>query len=148
LTVKDGVSGSDHWKEDLIFYRMSWFHDVTLFYEVNTASFSPKSAYVAWFSPDEQKKIVSKCKQILLLVDYFYESRHVNAVYLKDELKQMGMEELSSPIFDKNLINNDDFSPLASRSYKNTVFCNPIKPLKFIELTVPGFMQSKVIFEK
>lgn len=143
--IKGGQSGNATWNDSLKIKRTSWFHKANLLYEINIAQVPLDSPFLGWLDVNE-RSITKKCKQILWVIDYYYDLRRAQPNYVKNLLSESGYVDLAVPNFNKNFLNHPDTGSFSNKSYKMQLFCNESKVYSGITATIPGFKQESIEF--
>lgn len=143
--IKGGQSLDKKWKDSLSVRRTSWFYKADLLYEISIAEVPMDSPFLDWFDRGELSSI-SRCKQLLWVIDYAYDSRRIDQNYVKNLLSESGYVDIAVPHFYKNFLNHPDTSSLSNRSYKMKLFCHESKRFSGIAATIPGFQQENIEF--
>src|SRR4051812_4563210 len=69
ILVKNGTFADKVWKENLVFDRASWYHELTMQLDIMTAHVAPQSAFNFWFSKDELEQMI-KCGDARVVLAY------------------------------------------------------------------------------
>jgi len=146
LSIKGGRSAEGSWSDNLMFKRVSWYHQATLLYEINVANIDLNSAFMRWFDVGELSS-VKDCKQILWIVDYAYDGRRVQNNYVKDLISRKGFVDISVPNFERNFINHSDATTITNKNYKMRLFCNQGALVSSVSAVLPGFEAEEINLE-
>lgn len=141
--VRNGVQSDRTWKEDLSFDRFSWYHELSLQFEMMVADISPQSGFNFWFSKDELE-FVTKCSHPQILLAYSIDTTIIPYSHLYDQLEKNGVVKLELIEFKKNLNAHPDSSGNSMRQYRVWSICRKNGNLNPIKITFPGFSEKSL----
>ncbi len=143
LYVKNGTFTDKVWREDLIFQKHSWFHELTLQFDFMLANISPQSAFNFWFTKDELDSIV-KCEDSRIVMAYSLDSKDIPYSSLYEQLEKNGYTRLEIPGFKKQLLQHPDAGQNGFRLYHIFAICKKLNNHKPLIISFPGY-SSKLI---
>lgn len=139
--VRNGVQAERSWNEDLIFDRFSWYHELSLQFEIMLGNISPQSGFNFWFSKDELD-FMSKCTHPQLMLAYSIDTSIIPYSTLNDQLEKNGITKIELIEFKKNLNAHPDSSGNSLKHYRVFGLCRKNGNLNPIKITFPGFSEK------
>ncbi|EQC45470.1 hypothetical protein [Bacteriovorax sp. Seq25_V] len=143
FSIRSGAMGSKEWDETLKFNRVSWFHELTMLYDLVYTKIDEKSAFYNWFDNDEKRRI-SNCNEKLITLSYYLDSSRISHTMVKNKLLDQGYEEYSVPNFTRALKTHPDFEKLSLQLYKVNLYCHKSKANAEIYIDFPNFEKIKL----
>ena len=138
MVLKGGVAGGEEWRDLFVFKRLSWYHELTLFYDFIYARVDKESKFFNWFSQRE-KDLFATCEDFLVTLNYAIDESKISRRDVSIQLEAFGYKEISLNQFDKNLKLHPDFESLSFKHYKVTGYCQDKVRPKEVYLTLTGF---------
>ncbi|MGZ3807284.1 MAG: hypothetical protein ACXVCE_04300, partial [Bacteriovorax sp.] len=89
LVVRNGTFADKVWKDDLVFQRNSWYHELTLQLDVMLAHVSPQSPFNFWFSKDEIDQMI-KCGDSRVVLAYSLDTKDIPYSALYEQFEKNG----------------------------------------------------------
>ena len=123
FTLRGGKHENQTWSESLTFRRYSWFHELTLFYDVMLADIPESSPFYQWFSPSE-KRIISSCRQKKIAITYQMDSKKISDGMFEREIKKFGYSKYLVPQFEQSFNMHPDHENQSLQLYKIFVLCS------------------------
>jgi len=123
FSVKSGVHHNLKWNENLEFNRYSWYHELTLLFDVMVTSLDEQSPFFNWFSTEE-KIMMEKCDDVMIVMTYALDSKKISRRMLLNEIEKFGYEEVLIPTFSKALKLHPDHEKQSLQLYKTTALCH------------------------
>jgi len=142
FSLTGGFHGEKKWNSTLVFNRYSWFHELTLYYDVMIADIDNSSPFYNWFSASE-KRIISACKKKKIVMAYELDSRRVSHFMFEDEVKKVGFDKILTPNFEKSLNLHPDHERQSLQLYKSYVLCGS-KDVEKAQVSFPSFKAVNV----
>lgn len=139
--VRNGVQAERTWKEDLSFDRFSWYHELSLQFEIMIGEISPQSGFNFWFSKDELD-FMSKCTHPQIMIAYSIDTAIIPYSTLNDQLEKNGVNKIELLEFKKNLNAHPDSSGNSLKNYRAFGLCRKNGNLNPIKITFPGFLEK------
>ncbi len=123
FSIKSGVHHNLKWDENLEFSRYSWYHELTLLFDVMVTSVDEKSPFFNWFSTSEKVQM-EQCDDVMIVVSYALDSKKISRRMLSNEIEKFGYEEILIPTFAKSFNLHPDHEKQSLQLYKTTAFCH------------------------
>jgi hypothetical protein len=143
FSIKNGVYRNLSWKEELKLQRVSWYHELTLLYDLIYGSIDEKSKFYNWFSVQEQNRI-KNCSDIILGVRYSLDSDRISHSMFDEMMRNANYEKISVPEFEKALRMHPDYKRLSLTLYKTQVYCRKSKVSAPVYINFPNFGEIKL----
>jgi hypothetical protein len=143
FNLRGGVQGEKKWEESHIFDRLSWYQELTLYFDLIYTQIGPKSPFYNWFSKSEIR-ITRKCQELFVVISYSLDSKKISRQNFIEKVRQQGYEEISLPNFEKNLRLHPDYNELSFNLYKIHGFCNKTKKAKRANLVFSGYHTQRI----
>lgn len=139
LQVNGGVHEKKKWNDSIQFDRYSWFHELTMLYDVLIAEFDPKSPFSNWFSK-KQLANISDCSSFKLLMVYTLDSSKVPTRSVLSTLEKHGYRPVSVSNFKESLNLHPDVEKLSLQLYNIYGYCKKL-PTKNAPMfvSIPSF---------
>lgn len=141
ILVKNGTFADKVWKEDLVFQRTSWYHELTLQFDLMMASVSAQSSFNFWFSKEELEQIV-KCADARVVMSYSLDTKDIPFSTLNDQLEKSGYTRFDVPEFKKQLLQHPDAVQFGFRLYKVFAICKKSEDHKPLIINFPGYSEK------
>jgi hypothetical protein len=141
--VKNGTAGDKTWYETLTLNRLSWYHELTLEFDLMMTSVAPQSSFNFWFSKDELEAI-GKCGEFKIVLSYSRDTKVIQYSYLNEQLDFSGYRKIELPSFKKNFLQHPDAEMNSLRLYQVYGICRPDQNGKPLILSFPGFSEKIV----
>ena len=114
--LSNGAAGDKSWKEDLVFKRAAWYHELTMQFDFMMASISPQSSFNFWFSKSELDNMV-RCQDSRVVLAYTLDSKDIPYSSLYEQLEAAGYTRFDIPEFKKQVLQHPDAQVNAFRLY-------------------------------
>ena len=141
--VKNGTAGDKIWKENLNFTRVSWYHELTLQFDLMLGDIAPQSSFNFWFSKDELD-MIAKCGDFRIVLAYSQDTKIIPYSYLNEQLDRSGYKKIELISFKKQFIQHPDAEMNSLRLYQLYGICRPEKNDKPLIFNFPGFSEKIV----
>ncbi|MBY0414387.1 MAG: hypothetical protein K2Q18_09485 [Bdellovibrionales bacterium] len=141
--VRNGTSGKNTWIENLVFKRVSWYHELTLEFDLMMANVPPQSGFNFWFSPDELAA-AGKCGDFRIILAYSSDTKILPYSTLNTQLDLAGFKKLDMSAFKLNFLQHPDSEMNSLRLYQVYGACRSEKELKPLIFNFPGFSEKTV----
>ena len=127
------------WRDKLQFKRVSWYHELTLLFDMMLSKWHGDSKFSYWLSPAEQD-IVESCHQFYLLLSYATDSGDITHSMFNQIMRNNGLELIEMPNFRTYLRLHPDFASNSLRRYQVQGLCqkDPI-PKNQRKIVLPSF---------
>ncbi len=122
MKLNGGMQERAKWSDSLTFDRYSWYHELTLMYEVMVVNYNFKSPFTNWFSKSERLKI-EKCHQFRLLMNYSLDSKKVSKNTIHTAMEENGYRKISIEHFKDSLKLHPDAEQLSLQVYEISGYC-------------------------
>ncbi len=141
--VKNGTAGDKVWKENLSLKRVSWYHELTLQFDLMLGTIEPQSSFNFWFSKDELD-MIGKCGDFRIVLAYSQDTKIIPYSYLNEQLDRSGYKKIELVSFKKQFIQHPDSEMNSLRLYQLYGICRPEKNDKPLIFNFPGFSEKIV----
>lgn len=141
--VKNGVFADKKWEENLTFKRLSWYHELTLQFDLKIANVTPQSSFNFWFSPTEQQDI-QKCSDFRVVIAYSLDTKLIPYSILNEQLELAGFKKVDLFNFKKHLMVHPDSELNSLRLYQVYGICRLDKEVKPLILNFPGYNEKSI----
>jgi hypothetical protein len=139
LKLNGGMQEKAKWDDSLIFDRYSWFHELTLMYEVMIADYNLRSPFSNWLS-QSQKRSISECASFKILMVYTLDSSKISKRSAMSSLEKRGYKQISISDFKDSLRLHPDVENLSLQLYDIYGYCKNTPPLGTpIAVNVPSY---------
>ena len=139
--VRNGTAGDKVWKENLNLKRVSWYHELTLQFDLMLGSIEPQSSFNFWFSKDELD-MIGKCGDFKIILAYSQDTKIIPYSYLNEQLDHSGYKKMELISFKKQFLQHPDSEMNSLRLYQVYGICRPEKTDKPLILNFPGFSEK------
>ncbi len=141
IVLRGGRLGNLEWETNLRFERISWYKELTMFYDLLVTEITPDSPFYAWFSKVEQE-IVQNCKDFRIMMGYALDPDKIGHSDILSEFEKSGFKRVAIPNFKVNLVMHPNFEKLSMQLYQVYGICqeSEIKREK-ITFILPGFRE-------
>ncbi len=136
--IRNGAFADKTWDEDLQFRRTSWYHELTLQFDLMMTPITPQSSFNFWFSKAELED-VQKCGDFRLALVYSLDTKVIPYSLLNEQLERSGFKKIELLEFKKHLLSHPDSEMNSTRLYQVYGLCRDAKELKPLVLNFPGF---------
>ena len=143
LPMKNGTFNEKIWKEDLIFQRISWYHELTMQFDVLLAHVSPQSSFNFWLSKDELDQMVG-CFDSRVVLAYSLDTKEIPYSALYDQLEKSGYSRFDLLSFKKHLLGHPDSQVNGFRLYHIFGICKKMDDHKSLIINFPGYSEKSV----
>jgi hypothetical protein len=141
--LSNGIFADKTWKEDLKFERYSWYHELTMQFDLMVAKVSPQSGFNFWFSKDEIAAMNS-CKEALLVFAYSQDTKIIPYSILYDQFDQKGFTRIELPEFKRQLFQHPDTALNSLKLYHILGFCRKDIKSNQLLITFPGYSEKYI----
>ncbi len=142
FAIKRGVYKSETWSDSLNFERISWFHELSLNFDLLVTKLDEKSPFMKWFSPSE-RELFNSCRDHYLVMTYHLDSDRISKRMFYTQMNDQGYKDFLVPNFERAIKLHPDFEFLSLQLYKLTLLCNKIGQGE-LEVTFPSFNTVKL----
>lgn len=143
LLLQNGTFADKVWKEDLVFQRNSWYHELTLSFDLLLAQVSPQSSFNFWFSKDELDTI-SKCADSRIVLAYSMDSKEIPYSSLYEQIETSGYTRFELLEFKKHVLAHPDAQQHGLRLYHIFGICKKNKDLRPLIINFPGYSEKQI----
>ncbi len=139
LKLNGGMQEKAKWKDSIIFDRYSWFHELTLMYEVMITEYKLTSPFTNWFSKS-QKRAISECASFKILMIYTIDSAKISKRSAMASLEKNGYRRIAITDFMDSLRLHPDMENLSLQLYDIYGYCKKTPSLGSpIAVNVPSY---------
>lgn len=143
LILRNGTFADKVWKEDLVFQRNSWYHELTLSFDLMQVHVFPQSSFNFWFSKDELDTI-AKCGDSRIVMAYSMDTKEIPYSSLYEQLEKSGFTRFELTEFKKHLLAHPDAQLNGFRLYHIFGMCKKTKDLKPLIINFPGYSEKLI----
>lgn len=140
FSLRNGVVAEKKWIEELKLTRLSWYHEMTLQFDLMMGNILPQSGFNFWFSKSELDQM-SKCIDFRLVVSYTQDSTVIPNSYLLEQLKQSGFQKIELSDFKTHFLQHPDSELNSFKLYQIFGACRLEKSDKPLILNFPGYSE-------
>jgi hypothetical protein len=141
ILVKNGTYSDKIWKEKLKFDRYSWYHELTLQFDVMVARFNQDSPFNYWLSKDELEWL-TKCSDARIVLTYSLDPKLISNAMINDQFSNSGFDHFDLNHFKKYLIQHPDSELNSLKLYKVLGLCKKGKDSKSLIINIPGYSEK------
>lgn len=142
FSIKRGVYKNQSWDESLNFDRVSWYHELSLNFDLLITKVDSTSPFLNWLSPSE-KALFNECKDHFLALTYHLDSDRISKRMFYSQMNEQGYKDYLIPNFARALKLHPDFEFLSLQLYQVSLLCNKDKAGE-LEVTFPSFRTVKL----
>lgn len=143
LLLKNGTFADKVWKEDLVLKRDSWYHELTLAFDLMLGTISPQSSFNFWFSKDELDNII-KCADFRVAMAYSMDTKEIAYSALYEQIEKAGFTRFEIPEFKKQILAHPDAQLYGFRLYHIFGICKKVQDLKPLIINFPGYSEKLI----
>jgi hypothetical protein len=122
LKLNGGMQERAKWEDSIVFDRYSWFHELTLMYEVMITDYKLSSPFTKWFSKS-QKETISECSSFKILMIYTLDSAKISKRSAMASLEKNGYKQIAITDFKDSLRLHPDVENLSLQLYDIYGYC-------------------------
>lgn len=146
VVYRGGVFHKKTWNENLVMKRMSWYHGMTLYYDVIIWNADLDSPFSNWFSPAE-KEYFAKCENFIVAVGYSADPTKISHVNFREQMKLNGYDDVVINTFASYIKSHPSSIEWRFQNYKVLGFCKR-SPTSMatdkLTINFPGFKQLEL----
>lgn len=146
VVYKGGVFQKKTWDDNMPMKRMSWYHGMTLYYDVIIWNADQDSPFSNWFDPAE-KEFFNKCENFLVTVGYSADPTKISHVNFREQMKLNGYDDVVINTFAGFIKSHPSSIEWRFQNYKVLGFCKR-SPTRMntsnLAINFPGFRQLEV----
>lgn len=155
LSLNGGVFQNSKWQDSLNFKRISWFHEFTLFYDINISQLTKDSPFVNWLSLDEKKEFL-KCEDFIIVVAYSLDYDKISHNMFYSEMEKNSFHKIKLPNFRRHFRSHPDSEKLYLSLYELNGFCRNGESSQEEKYTIsedkvfisfPGFSEQQINYK-
>lgn len=141
LYIKNGTYSDKVWKDKLVFDRYSWYHELTLQFDLMLVNVAPKSPFNYWFSKDELESM-NKCQDSRVLMAYSLDTKDVPYSSLYEQLEKSGYTRFELLEFKKHVLHHPDAQAQGLKLYHIFGICKKSSETKPLIINIPGYSEK------
>ena len=141
--VRNGTAADKVWNENLSLTRVSWYHELTLQFDLMFVNISPQSSFNFWFSKEELDDVV-KCKDFRVILAYSADTKIIPYSLLNEQLDVAGFKKVDLLNFKKHLLQHPDSEMNSLRLYQVYGACRSENVHKSLIFNFPGFTEKTI----
>lgn len=141
--VRNGTAGQKVWMENLNFTRVSWYHELTLEFDLMMANIAPQSSFNQWFSAEELGAL-QKCDDFRVVLAYSSDTKVLPYSHLNEQLDFAGFKKMDIQAFKKQFLQHPDSEMNSLRLYQVYGACRTGKEAKPLIFNFPGYTEKTV----
>lgn len=139
--LSNGVFAEKNWKEDLIFKKISWFHELTLVFEILDTPYNPQSSFNYWLSVDELN-FLNGCKNSEIQLVYSLDTNMIPYSKYFENLEKEGHKRFVLNNFKSHLLSHPDAISNDLRLFQVIGVCKVDQ--KSIHINIPGYTEVQI----
>lgn len=143
FVIRNGTFTDKIWREDLVFQRNTWYHELTMQFDLMLANVAPQSAFNFWFSKDELDLMVN-CQDSRVVLAYTLDTKDIPYSSLYEQIEKAGYTRFDIPVFKKNVLQHPDAQQNAFRLYHIFGICKKVKDSKPLIINFPGYLEKSI----
>lgn len=137
--IRGGYSKNVKWDEALEFKRYSWFHELSMMFDLMITDLDESSPFYNWLSEDEKNDIAG-CNRFQIALIYNLDDKRISKKDFLIQMEEQGHEQLLLPHFRANFGLHPDLESLSLQLYEIYGFCKRgLESKKPISILFPGF---------
>lgn len=141
--LRNGTFSDKVWRENLVFQRNSWYHELTMTFDLMMAQVTPQSAFNFWFSKEELESMIS-CADSRVVMAYSLDTKSIPYSSLYEQLEKSGYTRIDLLNFKKHLLQHPDAEVSAFRLYHIFGICKKAKDAKPLIINYPGYLEKSI----
>lgn len=141
--VRNGTTGSEVWQESWPMTRVSWYHEMTLQFDIITAPLTPQSGFNFWFSKSELEEI-HKCSDFRVFLAYSLDTKAIPYSLVNEQIEVAGYKKVDLIEFKKHFMQHPDAEMNSMRLYQLYGICRMNRELKPLIFNFPGFSEKSI----
>jgi hypothetical protein len=122
VRLRGGVHEKDAWNDVLLLRRMSWYHGMTLYFDVLIWDANIDSPFAKWFSPTE-REFFTKCEKLLVTAGYSADPTKISHVSFREQMKLNGYDDVVLNTFAAALKSHPSANDWRLQNYKILGYC-------------------------
>lgn len=139
--LSNGTLADKTWNEDLSFQRYSWYHELTMQFDLMVTKVSAQSGFNFWFSKDELASM-NNCKDARLVLAYSLDTKIIPYSMLYDHFDRSGYARIELPEFKRQLLQHPDSTMNSLRLYHVLGFCKKNLTSNQLVINFPGYSEK------
>lgn len=139
--LNNGTFADKKWNESLRFDRYSWYHEMTLQFDLMITSIPPQSGFNFWFSKDELAELNS-CQESRVIFIYSLDTKVISYNNLYDQFEKYGFKKVELFEFKKQLRQHPDANMNALKLYNVMGLCRKKSNTNQIVINFPGYSEK------
>lgn len=143
FVVRNGTAGPKIWNENLNFNRISWYHELTLVFDLMMAPITAQSSFNFWFSPEELQ-VAGKCNDFRVVLAYSADTSVLPYSLLNEQLDVAGFKKVDIVSFKKNFTQHPDSEMNSLKLYQIYGVCRNDSAHKPLIFNFPGYTEKTV----
>ena len=141
LSLKNGTFTDKAWKEDLVFQRISWYHELTMQFDLMLAQVSPQSSFNFWFSKSELDSMI-KCEDARVVLAYSLDTKDIPYSSIYEQIEKSGYTRFELLEFKKHILQHPDAQLNGFRLYHIFGICKMTRDSKPLIVNFPGYLEK------
>ena len=122
ITFFGGSFKKETWDEGLKMRRMSWYHGMTLYYDVILWKADEESPFSRWFSVSE-REFFTRCESLLVTAGYSADPSIISHVNFREQMKLNGYDDVVINNFASYLKSHPSAPDWRLQNYKIMGYC-------------------------
>ncbi|HXH76048.1 MAG TPA: hypothetical protein VNJ08_13845 [Bacteriovoracaceae bacterium] len=141
-----GIYQKEVWDDYMQMQRMSWYHGMTLYYDVIFWKADASSPFSKWFSAAE-KEYFTKCESFIVTAGYSADPTKISHVNFREQMKLNGYDDVVINSFGSYIKSHPSSIEWRFQNYKVIGFCKR-SPTRLgtsnLAINFSGFKQLEV----
>ena len=146
VNFRGGSFKDQTWDQTLKMRRLSWYHGMSLYYDMLLWKADIDSPFAQWFSPSEKEFFV-KCETFLVSVSYSADPQKISHVLAREQMKLNGYDDVVVNTFASYLKSHPSAVEWKLENYKVIGYCKRA-PSRLgsndLLINFPGFTELEV----
>ncbi len=122
VIYRGGVHQKLLWDDSMLMKRMSWYHGMTLYFDVILWKADPNSPFSNWFSAAE-KEYFSRCESLIVTAGYSADPSKISHVNFREQMKLNGYDDVVINSFASFIKSHPSSIEWRFQNYKVLGFC-------------------------
>lgn len=122
VILRGGVYEDESWDKALKLKRVSWYHGVSLYYDLLLWRANLDSPFAKWFSPQE-KEFFTKCEDFIVTAAYSADPAKISHINAREQMKLNGYDDVVLNNFSNYLKSHPSANDWRLQNYKVIGFC-------------------------
>jgi hypothetical protein len=141
--VRNGAIADKTWNETFDLTRASWYHEMTLQFDIMVGKITPQSGFNFWFSPAELAQ-VNACADFRVFLAYSLDTKAIPYSLVNSQIEAAGFKKIDLIEFKKHFMQHPDAEMNSMRLYQLYGICKTVSDGKPLIFNFPGFSEKTI----